>query len=243
MADPVQKNPAPLTPTANQQASPALRELINLGESLKDTTLRLRWRRCTSWMEQAEQEIANRKLDEAFIFCWIAFNAAYAQDTQEQRESFELEAIRKYFGILAELDTEKSIPKAIFDNENRWNQIQEILGNQYIFQDFWKAQQGNYRPISWEESMKRSKDKVIRAQRNRDARAVLEELFGRLYILRNQIFHGSATYKGSMNRWQVEYGAVLLYLLLPVFLKLMFKNPDVDWGTPKYPALYRNSNS
>ena len=158
MADPVQKNPAPLTPTANQQASPALRELINLGESLKDTTLRLRWRRCTSWMEQAEQEIVNRKLDEAFIFCWIAFNAAYAQDTQEQRESFELEAIRKYFGILAELDTEKSIPKAIFDNENRWNQIQEILGNQYIFQDFWKAQQGNYRPISWEESMKRSKD-------------------------------------------------------------------------------------
>ncbi len=39
--------------------------------------LGLRPRRCTSWLERAEQEMGRCDYDAAFIFYWIAFNAAY----------------------------------------------------------------------------------------------------------------------------------------------------------------------
>ena len=222
-------------------SSPAIARLIDLREAVGYENLGLRWRRCTSWLAQAEQEIWDSKFDAAFIFCWIAFNAAYSIDIPEPRESFELESIKKYFAVLRELDDQRSIEQALFDNETRWRQIQETLDNQYIFTPFWMSQQDSSNSAPWGDSLDRSREKVRRAQVNRDVRPVLEETFGRLYVLRNQLVHGAATYNGSLNRRQVEWGAVLLYMLLPVFLELMFNNPDVDWGVPKYPALSRDT--
>ena len=41
--------------------------------------LGLRPRRCTSWLERAEREMASGDYDAAFIFYWIAFDAAYTE--------------------------------------------------------------------------------------------------------------------------------------------------------------------
>ena len=48
-------------------------------------SLGLRSRRCTSWLGRAEQEMESGDYDAAFIFYWIAFNAAYAESRSEAR--------------------------------------------------------------------------------------------------------------------------------------------------------------
>ena len=43
-------------------------------------------------------------------------------------------------------------------------------------------------------------------------------LFDRLYVLRNQLVHGGATWNSSVNRGQVKAGAEILAFLVPVFV-------------------------
>ena len=50
-------------------------------------------------------------------------------------------------------------------------------------------------------------------------------VFDRLYVLRNQLVHGGATWNSSVNRAQVRDGAAILGFLLPVFVDLMMDNP------------------
>ena len=68
-------------------------------------------------------------------------------------------------------------------------------------------------------------------------RHVLLVLFDRLYVLRNQLVHGGATWNSSINRAQVKDGAAVLGWLLPVFIDIMLENPDRDWGKPFYPVV------
>lgn len=65
---------------------------------------------------------------------------------------------------------------------------------------------------------------------------ILEELFDRLYVLRNQLLHGGSTWQGSVNRSQVQDGAAIMAFLVPHFINLMLDNPTTDWGIPPYAA-------
>ena len=65
---------------------------------------------------------------------------------------------------------------------------------------------------------------------------MLTLLFNRLYILRNQLVHGGATWKGKVNRSQVQDGKRILGTLVPVFVEIMMDNPQEDWGKPYYPV-------
>ena len=62
-------------------------------------------------------------------------------------------------------------------------------------------------------------------------------LFGRLYVLRNQLVHGGATWNGSVNRNQVEDSAKIMAFLIPLFIELMMENPAENWGKPYYPVV------
>ncbi|MCF6441133.1 hypothetical protein L1077_16985 [Pseudoalteromonas luteoviolacea] len=63
--------------------------------------LALRVHRALSWLNKSEQ--CNDDQDSQFIFLWIAFNAAYAQDTEVLRHT-ESEAFSKFISKLIELD-------------------------------------------------------------------------------------------------------------------------------------------
>ena len=71
----------------------------------------------------------------------------------------------------------------------------------------------------------------------RAKKQALQTLFERMYVLRNQMVHGGATYQGSVNGAQVRDGARIMALLLPVFLDLMMDNPKADWGVARYPPV------
>ena len=46
----------------------------------------------------------------------------------------------------------------------------------------------------------------------------------RLYVLRNQLVHGGATYASKVNRQQVADGAAILGDIVPLVLSLMLRN-------------------
>ena len=71
----------------------------------------------------------------------------------------------------------------------------------------------------------------------RETAKILSTLFDRLYVLRNQLVHGGATWSSSVNRDQVRDGTKVLGWLVPVMIDVMMDNPDRDWGKPFYPVV------
>ena len=66
---------------------------------------------------------------------------------------------------------------------------------------------------------------------------VLAIVLARLYTLRNQLMHGGATWRGSVNRDQIRDGTAILNDFVPLVIHLLMDNPDEDWGDPCYPVV------
>ena len=195
--------------------------------------LGLRVHRCLSWLNRAEQ--AGEDDDAAFIFLWISFNAAYAEELPEFTHTGERSAFDGYFEKLINLDAEDRIYGAVWEKFSQ--SIRLFLDNQYIFQPFWKFQNQVEGYEDWERSFSQSKQRFNLALADHDTKIVLSMLFDRLYVLRNQLVHGGATWNSSVNRDQVRDGSRILSFLVPIFVDLMMDNPEVDWGLPYYPVV------
>lgn len=188
----------------------------------------LRIRRATSWLARAEQERDDP--DAAFIFYWIAFNAAYAGNIAGERRAFKL-----YFGKILALRDGRVIFREM--SSKFAEAISKFIPNQYVFPDFWTGdifQQADQQV--WEPLLERSINRFHSAIENDNIRDILEELFDRLYVLRNQLIHGGATWQGRVNRSQVGDGAAIMAFLVPHFIDLMLDNPAADWGIPAFAA-------
>jgi hypothetical protein len=83
----------------------------------------------------------------------------------------------------------------------------------------------------------RSQRVIAVALAERDTSRILSVVFDRLYVLRNQLVHGGATWNSGVNRNQVRDGATVMGFLLPVFIDIMMDNPGRDWGKPFYPVV------
>ena len=66
------------------------------------------------------------------------------------------------------------------------------------------------------------------------SRRVLPILFSRLYLLRNQIFHGFSTFDSGNNRDSVIKGSCILQNFVPLFIDIMMENANEDWGKIAY---------
>jgi hypothetical protein len=195
--------------------------------------LALRVHRALSWLGRAEA--ASEDPDLRFILLWVGFNAAYAADIERDCEDSERTAFQDYFATLVRLDGGGRIYDAVW---RRFSQeIRLLLANRYVFQPFWRFQNGVPGYEGWEERMASAQRRINRAIAEQDAPMVLCILFDRLYVLRNQLVHGGATWNSSVNRSQVRDGAAVLATLLPVFIDLMMDNPHHDWGRPYYPVV------
>ena len=202
-----------------------------------DQAPNLRLRRALSWLDRAEQEYRRRDdedADAAFIFYWIAFNSAYGQlgspwsDTEKESESF-----RRYLEKIIDCDYQ-AIKEAIFPELVR--QIRTFVNNKYVYQPFWthhNREQGHHQ--DWERGYRSNTEAVLQAL-SQGRPTVLRELFYRLYTLRNQLLHGGATWKSSVNRHQIEAGAKIMSSLVPRFIEVMIEHPN-DWGPPRYPVV------
>ena len=93
---------------------------------------------------------------------------------------------------------------------------------------------GNLSDAVWKKEFDKQNRIAIRSIVEGNIGLFCSILFGRLYILRNQIMHGAATYEGSKNRGQLKDGAKILNDLIPILIYLMITNKDEDWGRSYY---------
>ena len=199
----------------------------------------LRAHRAISWLSRAEQEINDP--DAAVIFYWIAFNAAYAREQYAvdvengPRPASERGLFRDFFDLLLQLDSDRRIYNEIWQRFS--GPIRTLLNNQYVFQPFWDNQRGEAEAKNWESRFQNSRRISMEALAKQDTVTVLAIVFDRLYVLRNQLVHGGATWQSSVNRRQVVDGARILSFLVPLFVSVMMDNPREDWGEPAYPPV------
>ncbi len=195
--------------------------------------LGLRVHRAISWVHRAEQAADDH--DAAFIFYWIAFNAAYAEEQRYLDAGGERSIFAEYFEKAIELDDREEIYDLIWSKYS--NSIRLLLDNKYVFDPFWKHHNRVYGYDDWEERFASSKRRIQHALQQKETKVILSILFDRLYVLRNQLIHGGATWNSSVNRSQVRDGARILASFLPLFIDLMMENPELPWGDPYYPVI------
>jgi hypothetical protein len=112
-----------------------------------------------------------------------------------------------------------------------------LLNNKYVFAAFWNHNNGQEGYGDWAERLAASQRSVASALTQRDTPRILSNVFDRLYVLRNQLVHGGATWNSATNRAQVQDGAAVISWLLPIFIDIMMDNPSRDWGLPFYPVV------
>lgn len=194
--------------------------------------LGLRVHRAISWLGRAEAEKTDA--DVRFILLWVGFNAAYASDIEADGAS-ERGSFKTFFDLLVSLDGSHRIYDAVWARFSQ--EIRMLLANKYVFAPFWHKQNGVPGYDDWEARMATTQRMIATAIKQFDTARILSIVFDRLYVLRNQLVHGGATWNSSVNRSQVRDGAAVLSWLLPIFIDIMMDQCERDWGRPFYPVV------
>ena len=197
--------------------------------------LDLRVHRANSWIQGAEQAAGRGDADTAFICYWIAFNAAYAQGKDLHGQFHEKEFRQWYFDMIVRVDGERIIYEAIWQRFSA--KLRPFLSNRFVYEPFWRHHHGEAGYGDWQERFRSDQRYVNAALGKQDTPRILAVLFRRLYILRNQLVHGGATWGGGVNRQQVDGGKEIMACLVPHFVNLMMDHAHEAWGVPPYPPV------
>ncbi len=194
-----------------------------------------RLRRAKSWLARAENEHCPD--EEAFLFLWIAFNAAYGQDYGQSDEKNEHDRFFAFAEQIVACDKRNKIRIALISNTDV---IKELTDNEFIFDLFWKfIRKGE--PKNWKERLNDYNDKAFAKLGKNDMSKTLNEILFRLYTLRNQIIHGGITFGSEgLGKPQLKSGRKMMTLLVPKIIKIMEQDihttPDTKkWGKVAFP--------
>lgn len=210
-----------------------LKERQRLERGSHGPDLKLRAHRTLSWLDRAEQEADD--LDARFVFLWIAFNAAYAQEIPDTLQVSEQDTFRSFLEKLLDLDKKNQLAGLVWTEFP--NSIRMLLGNRYVFQDFWRSHNGSLPAETWVQRFEGANARAKKALAQGDTVTILAIVLSRIYTLRNQIVHGGSTWNSSVNRDQVRDCANFMGKLVPVVIELMLDNPSTLWGTAVYPVI------
>lgn len=172
-------------------------------------SLTIRLHRAGSWIKRADDVQHPDDLDERFIFYWIAFGALYGQPAYLFEKPNEFQDIREFLKLMEESDSNHVIRKTL---TGLTGPAQKLLENKFLNRDCW---------ITWDKQ--RIRDVMQREQACHGTEAThpsLKVIFSRLYVLRNQIFHGCATNKGRRNRESLEAAVPVLRACLRTFREI-----------------------
>ncbi|WP_386696805.1 hypothetical protein [Lonepinella sp. MS14436] len=192
---------------------------------------RLRIHRSISWLKRAEIE---ENEDMKFVALWIAFNAAYARELEENLG--DKASLNSFLQRLCSLDENQQIYHIIWTKFPQ--AIRLLLDNKFVFQPFWDFHNGDISEHEYIKAEIMDRERFYSALEKQKTAQILSVLFNRLYTMRNQIIHGGSTYGGSTNRDQVRDSCRILTALLPEMLQIMMNNHnEIDWGKPFYPVV------
>lgn len=193
----------------------------------------LRIHRALSWLDRSEQ--CGEDADGRFLFLWIAFNAAYAQEIADYEELTESSKFRQFFRKLVTLDQAGLLYAATWSEFS--SSIRTLLDNQFVFAPFWKFHLGRISETEWKRDFSSSRRRANHALAKRNTATLLNIVFHRLYVLRNQLIHGGATWNSQVNREQVRDCAKILAKFVPLIIVILMNNPEEPWGEPSFPVV------
>lgn len=194
---------------------------------------RVRLHRAISWLLCAERESGD--LDAQFVFLWIAFNAAYAKEFGQPEAETERDRLSGFMAALLALDVQRRLHRLMF--EQFTGPIRTLIENKFVFEPFWRALREHDASGHWEKSFAASKKVALACVMKGETATVLSIVFDRLYVLRNQLIHGGATWRSSVNRAQMRDGVHILRAVVPVIVELMLDHPELDLGDILYPVV------
>lgn len=199
--------------------------------------------RTISWIRACE---APGTVDEFRLFAlWVAFNSLYGGGdfsfiTKSAQRTSDKKMFKRFLSDLADRDSERLLRALLRD----YRLIQEaLIDNRYVHYGYWiDLFEREPDEAKWAGQFERDQARMRKAFADRDPAVMIDLLFERLYVLRNQLFHGAATCGGSLNRRQVEAGVSVLRNLVPVMtdivLGILEDNPGYDrWGRLPYPPM------
>ena len=159
------------------------------------TNLTLRVHRALSWLQRAEMA---EDEDGQFIFLWIAFNAAYAYEINPDIRLSEQKTFRHFLEKVCALDKHKVIDKLVWQEFS--GSIRVLLDTPYVLQGFWDYHRQRIDEQEWKHQLANGKKTANQALASSNTPLLLGVIFSRLYTLRNQLFHGGATWDSKINR-------------------------------------------
>jgi hypothetical protein len=198
--------------------------------------LGLRVHRALSWLHRAEQLASGGDVDGEFIFLWIAFNAAYATEIDDKYRESEQQTFRAFLQKLVDLDAGKDRFEGLTWQEFP-KSVRVLLDNRYVFADFWYWQGGSLTEADFQARFTAANKAAHMALGRRDTVTVLSIVLSRIYVLRNQLVHGGATWGSSINREQLRDCTNFMAKLVPLVIEVMMDHPETLWGDAVYPVV------
>ncbi len=181
--------------------------------------------RALSWLERA-QGMPPSDHEGRFISAWIGFNALYGR-TENDQPLGDREAMGGFLNHIRRIDHDGRIRRAMF---KRQLQVFKLIEDKYLSNDFWQKRRNSEAIVK-----KELKDAMTRFGTSR-MEWVLQLLFQRLYVMRNQVFHGASTKGSSLNRRAIQRAANLLTELLAAMVIVMIEHGiGEDWGDVWFP--------
>ncbi|MFT6779599.1 MAG: hypothetical protein ACJAV1_003542 [Paraglaciecola sp.] len=194
--------------------------------------LSLRVHRTLSWFDKSEQ--CGEDKDSQFVFLWIAFYAASAQDT-ECLQLTEAKAFSLFISKLVELDQDNKLYGLLWCEYT--SSVRVLLDNKFVFQPFGDYHNEKTTEEEWKERFSKAKAPANYALANKHSEQLITLVLQRMYTLRNQIVHGGATWDSSANRTQIRNLVVFLSRLVLFVIDIMMDNPEQVWGDANYPVI------
>ena len=150
-------------------------------------------------------------------------------------EHSDRDELGRYIATLLSVDAEHRLQKLM--SETFSGPVRTLIENQFVFEPFWRSLRDHDASERWKAQFAAGKVAAMKSVMANDTGTILSIVFDRLYVLRNQLVHGSATWNSKLNRDQVRDGARLLSAIIPLLIELMLDHPEVDFGGILYPVV------
>ena len=216
--------------TTTARTAAELRESFRaISKELRDAnqSFSIRIWRGLSWLERSEACAAASDVDGQFIAQWITFNAVYGTLQECGLNAPDHANWQSFLAEIVKADGYDALGKLLWDQQLA---ILRLVDNRYLFRPFWLGLDDAAGKLQ------KSRRAAMAAYQARNVLGVLQELFERLYVMRQQVFHGAATSGSKLNRPCLKSCAKLLSAILPAMLEIMIAaGPQKDWGEVCFP--------
>jgi len=193
-----------------------------------------RVRRSLTWLRKS-LTVSVKDTPPRFVDLWIALNCLYGVRPYPRRAKESTEE-KDFVKFLHRLKGQDNGPREL-SSMMRDNQVVELapglVENKYLWNEFWTSHFSAYT-----EKWQQMREDLKRAFEKDDPVTFLTCVFKRLYVLRNQIFHGSSSSTTRRSEDALIPGIAILEILLPRLIHFMIQHGSgKGWPLIPYPGI------